>query len=199
MESINRIFDWLYYDCIGPIFQMIGRLLSLVFIQPLVWLHVPVWLHVALIAVLTSCLSFFVRSLLGVDEKVRCFNTLFAEKRRRQQDLQMIPEKYSREALYRVTDDELNNDFNTYLAHHYARYVTVYLLPVFLVLAWLNMVFSETFLTQLNGTTYLFSVAENNFGISGLSVTFVFLLVYVVSLIVGFRLRRKGCPRAEEE
>lgn len=163
-----------------------GRLLSLVLIQPLVWLHV------ALIAVLTSCLSFFVRRLLSVDEKVQRFNALFAEKRRRQQDLQMIPDKYSREALYRVTDDELNNDFNTYLALHYARYVTIYLLPVFLILAWLNMVFSETFLTQLDETTYLFSVTENNFGILGLTVTFVFLLVYVVSLFVGFRLRCKG-------
>ena len=178
MDSLNDILDKLYYDGIVPLFQMFGRLLSLIFIDPLVYLHVPVGVHVILLAVLTACFSLFLRHLLKVEEKVRYFNELFAEKRRRQQDLQLITDKYSRQALYRVTDDELNDDFNTYLAHHYARYVTVYMLPVFLVLAWLNTVFTETF---------LFKVPENSYGFSGLSVTFVFLVTYVVSLIVGFQ------------
>jgi len=190
MESLNRILDWLYYDCIAPLFQLIGRLLSLVLIQPLVSLHVPLWLHVIFIAVLTACFSFFLRHLLKVEEKVKRFNALFAEKRGRQQDLQLIPDKYSREALYKVTDDDLNSDFNTYLAHHYARYVTVYMLPVFLVLAWLNTVFTETMLSNLLGHPFVLKVPANNYGVSGLSVTFIFLLTYVLSLIVGFQFLR---------
>ncbi len=190
MESLNRLLDWLYYEALTPIFLFVGRVLELFFITPLVWLHVPVWLHVLLIAVLTACFSFWLRLLLHVEEKVEKFNAMFAEKRRRQQDLQMITEKYSREALYRVTDDELNSDFNTYLAHHYARYVTVYMLPVFLVLAWLNSVFSETFLNSRFGVPYVLPVPTNSYGISGISVTSVFLLTYVLCLIVGFQILR---------
>lgn len=189
MDVINSILDWLYFDCIAPLFGLLGRLLSLMLIQPLSLLNTPVWIQIVFIAVLTACFSFFLRYKLGVEEKVRHFNALFAEKRRRQQDLQIISDKYSREALYRVTDDELNSDFNTYLAHHYARYVTVYMLPVFLVLSWLNTVFSEKILEQLSGTMYVLPVPANDFGVLGLSVTGVFLLTYILCLILGFRLK----------
>jgi hypothetical protein len=170
---------------------LIGWLLSLVFIKPLAALHTPIWLHVALLGLLTAAFSHYIRHLLRVDEKVARFNELFAEKRRRQMDLQMIPDKYSREALYRVTDDELNSDFNSYLANHYARYVTVYMLPIFLILAWLNMVFSSSVLVARYGVPYVVSVPENRFGIQGLSVTAIFLLAYISGLIAGFYLKKK--------
>lgn len=190
MDSITRLLDWLYYDCISPLFLFFGRVLELVFITPLVYAHCPIWLHVLLLAVLTACFSFWLRLIMKVEEKVQKFNVMFAEKRKRQQDLQMITEKYSREALYRVTDDELNNDFNTYLAHHYARYVTVYMLPIFLVLAWLNTVFSEALLRQRFGMPYVLHVPQNRFGFSGMSVTSIFLLTYVICLIIGFQILR---------
>jgi uncharacterized membrane protein (DUF106 family) len=191
MEGLNSILDWLYYDCISPLFQLVGRMLSLVLIQPLVLLHTPVWLHVIFLAVFTACFSFFLRHLLGVEQKVKHFNALFVEKRRRQQDLQFISDKYSREALYRVTDDELNSDFNTYLAHHYARYVTVYMLPIFLVLAWLNTVFTESLLLVRTGHPYVILVPANSFGITGMSVTSIFLITYVLCLIAGFQVLRR--------
>ncbi len=90
-----------------------------------------------------------------------------------------------------MTDDELNDDFNTYLANHYARYVTVYLLPVFLVLAWLNTVFSDSVLQKVVGIPYAIPVPKNHFLIQGLSVTAVFLLSYLLSLMAGFFLKRK--------
>jgi uncharacterized membrane protein (DUF106 family) len=131
MDFLNQLLDLLYYGVIAPLFQLLARLLNLIFILPLAWLGVPIWLHVIILAILTSVFSFSLRRLLRVEEKVQHFNALFAEKRRRQQDLQIISDKYSREALYRITDDELNSDFNTYLAYHYARYMTVYMLPLF--------------------------------------------------------------------
>ncbi|HHB76268.1 MAG TPA: hypothetical protein ENK84_06970 [Desulfobulbus sp.] len=191
MEMLNRLLDWLYFDVITPLFRVVGWVLSLVFIRPLAWLHTPIWLHVAVLGTITAVFSLQMRHLLGVDEKVARFNAMFAEKRRRQQNLQFIPDKYSREALYRVTDDELNHDFNTYLANHYARYVTVYLLPVFLTLAWLNTVFSDSFLRHAVGIPYVIGVPINRFGIQGLTVTAVFLLSYIVSLMAGFFLKRK--------
>jgi len=191
MNTLNQILDWIYFGIITPVFRLIGWLLSLVFIKPLAALHTPIWLHVAILGLLTAAFSHYVRHLLRVDEKVARFNELFAEKRRRQMDLQMIPDKYSREALYRVTDDELNSDFNSYLAHHYARYVTVYMLPIFLILAWLNMVFSSSVLVARYGVPYVVSVPENRFGVQGLSVTAIFLLTYIVGLITGFFLKKK--------
>ena len=191
MDTLNQILDWIYFGIITPIFCMIGWLLSLIFIRPLVAMHVPVWLHVALLGLLTAAFSHFIRHLLRVDEKVARFNELFAEKRRRQMDLQLIPDKYSREALYRVTDDELNDDFNSYLAHHYARYVTVYLLPVFLTLAWLNTVFTTSVLVARNGIPFVISLPANRFGVQGLSVTAIFLLAYILGLIGGFFLKKR--------
>lgn len=191
MDTINHVLDWIYFGIITPVFRLIGWLMSLVFIRPLAALHTPVWLHVAILGLLTAAFSHYVRYLLKVDEKVARFNELFAEKRRRQMDLQLIPDKYSREALYRVTDDELNSDFNSYLAHHYARYVTVYLLPVFLTLAWLNTVFSTSELVARCGMPYVVSVPENRFGVQGLSVTAIFLLAYIVGLIIGFYLKNR--------
>ena len=191
MDTLNHILDWLYFGVITPVFRMLGWLLSLVLIRPLAALHTPVWLHVAFLGLLTAAFSHLVRYLLKVDEKVARFNELFAEKRRRQMDLQMIPDKYSREALYRVTDDELNSDFNSYLANHYARYVTVYLLPVFLVLAWLNTVFSTPVLVARCGMPFVVALPENRFGVQGHSVTAIFLLAYIVGLIIGFYVKNR--------
>ncbi len=199
MERLNAILDWLYYDCVDPLFQLVARLLSLILIQPLVALHMPLWLHVIFIAILTACFSFFLRRLLNVEQKVKHFNALFTEKRRRQQDLQLISDKYSREALYRITDDDLNSDFNTYLAHHYARYVTVYMLPLFLVLAWLNTMFTEAVILARTGRAFVLNVPANSFGIPGMSVTSIFLFTYVCCLILGFQILRRRSRHAEGE
>ena len=194
METLNRLLDGIYYGAIVPFFRAVGWLLDAVFIRPLAWLHTPIWLHVILLGILTAGFSLWIRRLLNVDEKVARFNAMFAEKRRRQQNLQYIPDKYSREALYRVTDDELNHDFNTYLANHYARYVTVYLLPLFLILAWLNSVFSGSILSNTTGTPYVLPLPANSFGIHGLTVTAVFLLAYITGLLIGFWLKGR-CRR----
>ena len=200
MDFLNRLLDLLYYGCLEPLFLLLSRLFNLIFILPLTWLQVPLWLHIIMLAILTALFSFFLRRLLKVEEKVRHFNALFAEKRRRQQDLQVISDKYSREALYRITDDELNSDFNTYLAYHYARYMTVYMLPLFLIMAWLNSVFSEEFLLARFGSRFIVALPDHPFGLQGLSLTFIFLLTYVLCLIIGFQiLRRKKRDRADLE
>lgn len=198
MDFLNRILDLLFYDCIEPLFHLLGRLLELIFIVPFVWLHVPIWLHVILLAILVSFFSFWLRRKLNVEEKSERFRAIFHEKRRRQQDLQMITDKYSREALYRVTDDDLNSDFNTYLAYHYARYMTVYMIPLFLIMAWLNSVFSEEWLLANFGSRFVILLPENSFGIPGLSVTLIYLLAYVLCLIIGFQiLKRKKKKQAK--
>lgn len=188
---VNTLADSFCYGVVFPFFSFLVRILNLFFIQPFVAMHCPLWLHLGLLAVLAAILSFYLRKLLKAEEKAKKFNEVFTEKRRRQKNLQLISEKYSRAALYKATDDELNDYFNTYIAYHYARYVIIYLLPVFLIMAWLNTVFSRDVLVGLFGTPYVYTAPANNFGVKGLSVTGVFLLVYVVSLMAGFYLRPK--------
>jgi hypothetical protein len=187
MTELNNFLDKIYYGTIVPLFAVGGRVLYFVFIQPMVFLDFPVWLQICVLAVLVALGSFALRHLLHVDEKTRCFNAQFAKKREQQQTLQLITDKYSREALYRITDEDLNSQYNYFLAHHYARYVIIYMLPIFLTLAWLNQVYSAAVL----GSLFAITMPVNDFGIQGFSVTFLFLLTYVICLIIGFRLLKK--------
>ncbi|HEB49965.1 MAG TPA: hypothetical protein ENI89_05095 [Desulfobulbus sp.] len=190
MDILTSFLNGLYYGLIAPFFQFCARAMTLLFIRPMTLLHLPEWLQVGIIAVLVALFAFWMRALLRVDERIEEFNRRFAEKRRQQQELRLIPDKYSRDALYRTTDEELNEEYNTFIAYHYARYVMIYMLPLFLVLAWLNSVFSESWLVARHGQPFLVPLPANSFGVSGLSVTFVFLLIYILTLIVGFQLRR---------
>ena len=190
MDVLNSFLNGLYYGLIAPFFRFCARVLTLLLIRPMTLLHLPPWLQVCVIAVLAGLFAFWMRGLLRVDERVREFNRRFAEKRRQQQELRHIPDKYSRDALYRTTDEELNEEYNTFLAYHYARYVMIYMLPLFLILAWLNSVFSAPWLMARYGRPYLVALPPNSFGIGGLSVTFLFLLCYILTLVVGFRIQR---------
>ncbi len=194
MEILNTVLDWLYYDVIAPFFTFLVRMMDGLFLAPLGRLGTPEWLQVVLAAILTVTFAFWLRRVFKVDERIAVFRAAFVAKREKQMDLQMVSDKYSREALYRSTDEELNHDFNIYLAQHYARYVSIYLLPLFLSLAWLNRSLSEEWLTAQYGAPFVLPAPVNSMGVEGLSVTFVFLVTYVISLIIGFnfpRLRRR--------
>ena len=67
----------------------------------------------------------------------------------------------------------------------------IYMLPIFLVLAWLNQIFFKAVLIEKFGKPFVLAVPANSFGIQGLSVTFIFLFIYIISLIVGFWIRRR--------
>jgi hypothetical protein len=131
------------------------------------------------------------RRLLKVEEKTRTFNEDFTAKRALQQDLHLISDKYSRGALYRVTDEELNDEYNRFLAGHYARYVSIYLLPLFLMLAWINSVFSAEYLDQHFNSPFVIKFASQRFGVDGLNITFCFLLFYIFWLMLGFMMKRR--------
>ncbi len=187
MAELNNFLDKIYYGTIVPFFAAGGQVLYFIFIQPMVRLDFPVWLQICVLAVLIALCSFALRHLLRVDEKTRCFNAQFAKEREQQQALRLITDKYSRDALYRITDEDLNAQYNYFLAHHYARYVIIYMLPIFLTLAWLNQVYS----TAVLGNPFVITIPANDFGIQGFSVTFLFLLTYVICLIIGFRFPKR--------
>ncbi|PIE69723.1 MAG: hypothetical protein CSA21_00780 [Deltaproteobacteria bacterium] len=191
---MNTLLDFLWFKGVTPMVLWVSRGLELVLVRPAVALGIPVWLHLVLLALLLAWCSFSIRRWLRVEERVRSFNEEFAAKREEQQQLQLIEQRHSRDALYRVTDDELNAQYNTFLAHHYGRYVLVYLLPIFLSLAWLNRVFNPDRLIELIGQSFVVALPRS-FGLDGLGVNAVFLPAYLLFLVIGFHLRRRNAQK----
>nr|WP_320012828.1 hypothetical protein [uncultured Desulfobulbus sp.] len=190
MDQLTALLDVIYLKYLTPIFVGTGQLLEFLLITPFLSMHLPPLSHVFLLAGVLAIFSFTLRKLLRVEQKVRQFNLDFAAKREKQQDLQMISDKHSRRALYRVTDEELNDEYNRFLAGHYARYVSIYLLPLFLMLAWLNTLFTPSALEQYHGSPYVLALPIASMGIGGLNLTFCFLVAYICWLIIGFQGKR---------
>lgn len=181
--TIQNILDFIYFEVISPTFLGIARGLDILIIQPLQLLQIPPALQVMVIAFLTAMLSMVIRNLLGVERKEAAFKANFTAKKAAQDDLRLIRDWKSRETFAKTIDDDIDQDFNSYLAERFARHGMVYLLPIFLSLFWLE--------NALESTGILFYLPENRFGIEGIYPQFIFLLTYCLVLITYFRLRRK--------
>jgi hypothetical protein len=179
LQTISTLLDLFYSKAVGPLFTLLGKGLDVVLIQPLEFLHIPAALQVALIALLTGLLSIAVRRLMGVEEKEAIFREKFLQGRQVREDLKLITDWKSRETFARVIDDDIDKDFNTYLAERFARHGVIYLLPIFLVLFWLQK--------ALGPSEILFLLPDNRFGIQGIHISFIFLLTYCIFLLAYFR------------
>ncbi len=182
LTTISSVLDFLYFELISPGFALIARGLDMLFIQPLQFLQLPPVLQIMWVAFLSCLLSMAIRRLLRVEEKEAAFKQMFASKKDAQKDLHLISDWKSRETFAKTIDNDIDNDFNSYLAERFARHGMVYLLPIFLSLFWLENVLY---------TGILFYVPENRFGIQGIYPQFVFLLTYCFVLITYFKVRRK--------
>jgi ABC-type transport system involved in cytochrome bd biosynthesis fused ATPase/permease subunit len=183
LKTITKLLDFLYFEVISPVFIVIARGLDMLLIQPLQFLQVPTVLQVMVIAILTGLLSMTIRRLLRVEAKEAAFKATFTQKKDAQDDLKLISDWKSRETFAKTIDNDIDQDFNSYLAERFARHGMVYLLPIFLSLFWLEN-------TSLP-SGILFYLPENRFGIQGIYPQFVFLLTYCLALFTFFRLRRK--------
>lgn len=162
-----------------------------VFIGGMSLLSIPYSIQVVIIAVCTVSFAFCLRKWLDVEVKSRIFREKFIAQKAERDNIKIISEKRSRDAMFTAADQSIDEDFNTYLAQHYFRYVLIYLLPVFLVMAWLNSSFDERVLQVVSGQPYLFLLPSQPMGMHGVSVTLLFLLSYVISLIVGFQIKKR--------
>ena len=183
MIDFSGLLDMLYANVIAPFFVLLAHLMTSLFIAPMTAMGLPIALQVPLLAMATALFSLWLRRKMRVAEKLAAFNEAFAAKRARQQDLQLVADKYIRSAMYEASDDDLNDDYNTFLAHHYGRYVLIYLLPIFLVMAWLNQIFTAEMLCQTLGHPFVLALPAHFNGVQGLSVTAIFLFCYLLTLI----------------
>lgn len=191
MQLINTILDSLYYGIIQPVFLGMGAVLDRIFLETLSFLNVSYAGQVAIVAICTVLFAFGLRSLLKVESKEKIFQKRFLAQKAERDTIGIVSEYKKRDALYTSVDQSIDEEFNTYLAQHYFRYVLIYLLPLFLVMAWLNSSLDEHVLPSISGQVYLFFLPSQPLGMQGVSVTLLFLLVYVISLIVGFQIMKR--------
>ena len=191
MQIVNTILDSIYYGILQPLFLGIRDFLDFVFLDSLSALSISKSTQVVVVAVCTVLLVFCLRSLLKVEAREKAFREKFTAQRAERDTIGIIPDPRSRDALYTSADQSIDEDFNTYLAQHYFRYVLIYLLPLFLVMAWLNSSLDEAVLPVVSGHAYLFLLPSKPLGMEGVSVTLLFLLSYIFSLMVGFQLKKR--------
>lgn len=177
------MLDWLFDSLIRPFFTFIGSGLELILLKPLELFHVPIFYQIVLAAMATALLSRFLRRWLKVEDKERLFKEKFTAQRSQQKHIDQLEDWKIRDSLYRHTDKEIDEDFNTYLAQRFSRYMQVYMIPLFLSLYWLNTVFSVEELTSRLGSPYLIDLTSRGWTMQGANVSVVFLVSYVISLI----------------
>ncbi len=175
IELVSSFLDQLYFSFINPFFYFLGQGLEYLIIKPLDFFHFQPVSKIIVVAILTALLSLFLRRLFKVDKKERNFKKIFTEKKKKQQDFSLITDWKSKEAFYRASDNDIDEDFNTYLAGRYASYVAVYMLPIFLAMHWLGIIFNEA--------RFVMDLPANAFGLEGLSISLVFLTTYLTALI----------------
>ena len=182
LQLLNTFLDVIFYNFVSPLFTLLGQGLELLLLRPMLALQFPPALQVACIAVLTALLSLGLRRLVKAEEKDLEFRQKFIAKKQKQEDLHLISDWKSREKFAKVMDDDIDEDFNSYLAGRFARYGIAYLLPIFLSLYWL-----ETF----TGYTQVINLPENGYNLTGIPVMVVYLTVYCLSLLLYFKVYRK--------
>ncbi len=190
MQTYHDILDFIFYRVIYPVLLFIRQIFDGIFIGSMSLLSIPYGYQVVIIAICTVCFAFALRKWLDVEAKEKIFQTKFVAQKAKRDDIAIVPDKKDRDAMYTSADQSIDEDFNVYLAQHYFRYVLIYLLPLFLVMAWLNDSLDEQVLITISGHSYLFLTPSHPMGMEGVSVTLLYLLSYVFFLIVGFQVKK---------
>ncbi len=186
LNPLSHLLNLLFFHGIGPFFSFVGRGLEWLVLRPLELLQLPPAVQVMVVAALTAALSSGVRRLLGSAKKDEAFRRRFAARKAEQQDLQLISDWKSRETFAKAIDDDIDLDFNTYLAERFARYGLTYLLPIFFTLFWLDH--------ALGTAAASIVLPSNPLGISVISAPTIFLLFYCLALLLFSRLQKKDKP-----
>ncbi len=195
---ITDIFDWILAFIVVPVFSTSSHVLELVILKPMDAAGFPFWLEIVIIASLTALLSLFIRKLLRIDEKEAAFQEAFLTRKQAQELIKDVDDWKKQAVLYDASDKQLDEEFNTYLAQRFSRYGLTYLMPVFLVLFWLDNVRPAWLLEAQTGSPFAINLPPNSLGIPGISVPLLFLAVYLPIIAAYFKFRKKPRIRLSE-
>lgn len=189
LKPLVSLLDALYFGIISPVVSTLGQALELLLIRPFELMQLPAAFQVMFIAICTAALSLYIRKLLDVEEKEEAFKKAFNLKKKQQEDLRLIPDWKSRETFAKSIDDDIDQDFNAYLAGRFSRYGLTYLLPIFFSLFWLDGVIDQR---------YLIALPQNSQGYIGLSTQVIFLTTYGVALFIAFKVKKRRKRKLEQ-
>lgn len=188
LKPFESILDWLFETLLSPLVLAIGHGLEMIFLKPMDLLHIPIAVQLIVIASITAKLSMILRRKCKVDEKEELFRKKFSELKMGQQPIDSLDDWKARDVLYRSSDNMIDDEFNIYLAQRFSRQMQVYLLPIFVVLFWLESVLPAKAITLWgNGIN----------GVQSIPVSLFFLTAYVAALIT-FNVIHKRTKAKEE-
>ncbi len=192
---VLEIFDWILARVIIPFFSFCSNLLNLFLIKPFDIIGCPLAIKVASAAIFTALVSILIRKMLKVDEKELAFQRAFLERKKAQEYIEKIDDWKKQKVLYDASDEDLDERFNEYMAQRFARYGLTYLLPVFLMLFWLDHLPEVISLKEKMEGVFVILFPRKIMGVPGISLPLLFLLVYCLSLLIYFKFRKK--PKIE--
>lgn len=190
LDALISMLDWLWLDLIVPVMSMVGEGLYRISIGAFSSLGIPISFSIFLIGILTSIVSLIIRVILKVDMRERVFQKKIQRKRELQEGISGIEDWKVQEVLTKATDEEIDEVYNTYLSYKFAWFGTTYLVPIFLVLYWLDTI------PELNGVRFVVEFPPNPLGLPGLSVALTFFLGYLPGI---FLLTKLKAVRLEKE
>lgn len=190
-EHLRHILDLLFIHVIAPIFSIIGKVLRLLLIKPMTLLQLPIFLQIMIIGALTGMLSIYIKKRLKVREAEKAFFEKFEKMKAVQKNFDLMEDWKMRKVLYEASDQEIDEEYNTFIAQKFAHFGLVYLLPIFLTLFWLDTVYPATYLEAINGLPYTLVFPSEPLGLPGLSVPVTFFLGYIMVHLLWGRLQKR--------
>ena len=190
LREINRIADIIFGSIIMPVFSAFSTILCMVITDPMTRAGIPVALQITTVAAVISAVSIILRQLTGMERHEKAFHQEFRTHISCQKDMAKLSDWKIKKLMFEASDNELDETFNEYIAAKYVRYTTVYLLPIILGEIWLNHVFDDSRLIEINGAAWVLPLPYNSFGLEGLSVSAMFLIAYLFFLFLFFFTRR---------
>ncbi len=142
------------------------------------------WQIIAL-AVVTGIVSLLLRRILLIKVLETTFQSSFQKHLDHRKQFILCPNQHFRDMLYQASDQELNEDFNSYLAQRFVQQTLIYILPLLLSLSWLdNSLPTEGYSADL-GKPFIMVLPLGEYGIPGIPFPILFLIAYILILALG--------------
>ena len=137
--TVNDFLGRLFENVVLPGFRTAAEFMDAVILGPLQAAGIPSTAKITIIGLLTWAVSSFLNRLLRMERQSQEFRTTFTkEKDDWTAAVAAAPNPESRSTMLGLRDSSLDHLYNNYLAGLFVRNGVAYLLPVLLVLLWLD-------------------------------------------------------------
>ncbi len=189
--SIVYLLNWIWVHILTPVASATGKGLEIMILKPLSGAGLDPFWQVLIVGVLTAFISIFIAKLLRTEAKEERFRKIFLEKKAIQENFKNVEDWKMKKVLYETSDSDLDEEYNNFVAQKFAHFGATYLLPIFLILFWLNLNFPVEKLMEITGSNFLLLLPKNPIHLKGLSVPVTFFIGYLPTITLGKRLIKR--------